>query len=56
MITIDLGERRLEVECSGAELADRRAAWVPPVMEERRGWLGRYRRLVTNAANGAVLA
>jgi dihydroxy-acid dehydratase len=56
MITIDLGSRRLEVECSEAELATRRASWVPPVMEERRGWLGRYRRLVTNAANGAVLA
>jgi dihydroxy-acid dehydratase len=56
MITIDLGARRLEVECSEAELATRRAAWAPPVTEERRGWLGRYQRLVTNDANGAVLA
>jgi dihydroxy-acid dehydratase len=56
LITIDLAARRLEVEWSEGELATRRAAWAPPVMDERRGWLGRYRRLVTNAANGAVLA
>jgi dihydroxy-acid dehydratase len=56
LITINLAMRQLEVECSEAELATRRAAWTPPLMEDRRGWLGRYRRLVTNAANGAVLA
>jgi dihydroxy-acid dehydratase len=56
MITIDLGTRLLDVECSEAELVTRRAAWAPPVLDDRRGWLGRYRRLVTNAASGAVLA
>jgi dihydroxy-acid dehydratase len=56
LITIDLAARRLDVACSEAELAARRAGWARPVVEERRGWLGRYRRLVTNAANGAVLA
>ena len=56
MITIDLAARHLEVEWSEAELATRRAAWSAPVLTDRRGWLGRYRKLVTNAANGAVLA
>jgi dihydroxy-acid dehydratase len=56
LITIDLAARRLDVACSEAELAARRAGWARPVVEERGGWLGRYRRLVTNAANGAVLA
>ena len=56
MITIDLATRQLEVEWSEADLDARRTAWIPPVIVERRGWLGRYRRLVTNAANGAVLA
>ncbi|MCA9877843.1 MAG: dihydroxy-acid dehydratase, partial [Thermomicrobiales bacterium] len=56
MIVIDLGARRLEAELGEAELARRRAAWQAPRQPERRGWLGRYQRLVTNAANGATLA
>ncbi|MBL8126316.1 MAG: dihydroxy-acid dehydratase [Chloroflexia bacterium] len=56
LVTIDLAARQLHVACSEAELATRRTGWAPPVVADRRGWLGRYRRLVTNAANGAVLA
>ncbi|MCA9879793.1 MAG: dihydroxy-acid dehydratase, partial [Thermomicrobiales bacterium] len=56
LITIDLAARRLEAACSETEWEARRAVWAPPATEDRGGWLGRYRRLVTNAANGAVLA
>jgi dihydroxy-acid dehydratase len=56
MIAIDLGARSLDVEVSTAELERRRAEWRAPEPTDHRGWLGRYRRLVTNASNGAVLA
>jgi dihydroxy-acid dehydratase len=55
-ISIDLRARRLDVELSDDELAARHTAWLPSEPTYRRGWLGRYTRLVTNASNGAVLA
>jgi dihydroxy-acid dehydratase len=55
MINIDLRARKLEVELTEDELISRRQAWQAPEPPYRRGWLARYTRLVTNAANGAVL-
>jgi dihydroxy-acid dehydratase len=55
IISIDLGARRLDVELTPEELEARRADWRAPEPKYRRGWLGRYTRLVTNASSGAVL-
>jgi dihydroxy-acid dehydratase len=55
MIVIDLGARRLEVELTPEEFAERRAAWQAPAPKYQRGWLARYTRLVTNASSGAIL-
>ena len=37
------------------ELRTRKAAWQKPAPKFTRGWLARYSRLVSSAANGAVL-
>jgi dihydroxy-acid dehydratase len=55
VVSIDLRSRRVEVELTDAELAERRAAWSAPAPKYMRGWLSRYSRLVTNASSGAVL-
>ena len=55
-ITIDLAARTLHAALTEDEMAARRAAWRPIQPAQQRGWLGRYQRLVTNAASGAVLA
>jgi dihydroxy-acid dehydratase len=53
-ITIDGGERRLELHVDGPELARRRAAWTAPPARYTRGVLAKYARLVSSAALGAV--
>jgi dihydroxy-acid dehydratase len=55
VVSIDLRARRIDVELTSAELAERRAAWRAPAPKYTRGWLARYSRLVTNASSGAVL-
>lgn len=54
-IEIDIPARKLELLVDEAELATRRAAWTPLPPKFTKGWLARYQRLVTSAANGAVL-
>ncbi len=54
MITIDIPNRKLEVELSDEELERRRKEWKP-VKRELRGWLARYARMATSADEGAVL-
>jgi dihydroxy-acid dehydratase len=39
---------------SEGELAERRKAWRAPASDVLRGVLGKYRRLVGSAAEGAV--
>ncbi|MDF1504018.1 dihydroxy-acid dehydratase [Roseisolibacter sp. H3M3-2] len=56
VIEIDCEARRLDVALTDAELATRAAEATPFARTPRRGWLGRYERLVTNASTGAVLA
>jgi dihydroxy-acid dehydratase len=55
VIEIDLPGRRLAVNLSADELAERRKHYVAPPPKFTRGWLARYTALVTNAARGAVL-
>ncbi len=54
IISIDIPNRRLELEVSEEELAERRRTWQP-VQRELTGWLARYARLATSASKGAVL-
>jgi dihydroxy-acid dehydratase len=56
VISIDLAGRTLNVDCSPAELAERRERFSAPAPRYDRGWLARYARLVTNASQGAVLS
>lgn len=54
-ISIDIPARKLELKVSAAELAERKAAWVPPAPRVTGGYLARYAKLVTSASTGAVL-
>ncbi|MGE5788212.1 MAG: dihydroxy-acid dehydratase, partial [Myxococcales bacterium] len=54
-ILIDIPARRLELLVDEAEIARRSASWKAPPAKIRRGWLGRYCRMVTSASRGAVL-
>ena len=56
VVSIDLGQRTLDVDCSDAELSERRRAFTAPPPRFTRGWLARYAKLVTNASQGAVLS
>ena len=55
IVRIDIPGRKIEVKLTDEELARRRAEWRPPEPRMNYGWLGRYQKLVTNAAQGAVL-
>jgi dihydroxy-acid dehydratase len=55
IVRIDLPGRTLELDVAADEMELRRAAWRPPALKYRTGWLARYRALVTNASTGAVL-
>ncbi len=53
-ITVDATACELNVELSEAELAARKAAWVPPHPKALGGVLGKYVRLVRSASEGCV--
>ena len=55
VVSIDLPNRKLEVEVPRTELEARKSIWKAPPPKYRRGWLSRYTKLVTNASTGAVL-
>ena len=54
IITIDIPNRRLEVQLSPEELAERRKAWKPRE-HQLTGWLRRYAKMATSASKGAIL-
>jgi dihydroxy-acid dehydratase len=54
-IAVDVPRRSLDLVVSPDTLAERRQAWRRPSPKFQRGWLARYERLVTSAAQGAVL-
>ena len=54
-IRVDVINKRLDVLVSDEELASRRAEWVAPEPKHFGGYLDRYARLVSSAAEGAVL-
>jgi dihydroxy-acid dehydratase len=54
-ITVDITNRRLELQVDEQELSTRREAWKPnPSEVDPRSYLARYRKLVTSAHTGAV--
>jgi dihydroxy-acid dehydratase len=53
-IVIDPQERRLDVDVSEAELAERRKAWQMPPERFARGAMAKYAKLVGSASRGAV--
>lgn len=55
IIEVDIPNRSLNVKLSDEELEERRKGWTAPEPRMNFGWLGRYQKLVTNAAQGAIL-
>ena len=53
-ITLDVANKRLDVDVDEAELARRAVGWEPPAPKYPRGVLAKYRKLVGSAARGAV--
>ncbi len=54
IITVDVDDRRLDVDLSDEEIAARVAAYTPPANPDRTGVLAKYAALVGSAAEGAV--
>ncbi len=54
LITIDAPERKLELQISETELAQRHAAWQPRQPRYTQGVLAKYAKLVSSSSVGAV--
>ena len=54
VITIDVDERRIDVELDEATIAERVAAYAGPDNTALTGVLGKYAKLVSSASEGAV--
>ncbi|MBI2855384.1 MAG: dihydroxy-acid dehydratase, partial [Chloroflexi bacterium] len=54
IITLDIPNRRLEVNLSDAEIQERLRAWTPPPTMYPTGALAKYAKLVSSASIGAV--
>jgi dihydroxy-acid dehydratase len=54
-IKVDIPGRTIDLLVDEAEIEKRKTAWQQPAPKFKRGWLARYERLVTSAAQGAVL-
>jgi len=52
LIRVDIGAGRVDVLLSDEELAERAAAWTPPVSAHLRGWPALYQAHVTQAPQG----
>ncbi|NLW51105.1 MAG: dihydroxy-acid dehydratase [Candidatus Brocadiaceae bacterium] len=55
-VTVDVPARTLDLQVAPEELERRRQSWKRPAPRFTRGWLARYCRLVSSAADGAVLS
>lgn len=56
MITIDLPNRTINVDLTDEVLAERKKNLPPFEPKIKKGWLGRYSKLVTNASKGGVMS
>ncbi|MBR3456623.1 MAG: dihydroxy-acid dehydratase [Selenomonadaceae bacterium] len=55
IISVDIPNRKLQLEVSDEELARRRANWTCPEPKIKTGYLSRYAKLTTSASTGAVV-
>lgn len=55
IIEIDIENRKLELKVSDTELKKRRGKLVPPTKKYPRGYLNIYGKVVSSAAQGAVI-
>jgi dihydroxy-acid dehydratase len=55
MISIDIPNRKIELEVSDEVLAERRAKWQPREPKIKTGWLARYAMAATSADTGGIL-
>ena len=53
-VAIDAQRRRIDVDLTDAQLAERRAKWRPPAPYAAKGLLAKYARLVGSASRGAI--
>lgn len=54
-ITVDIPNRRLELQVADAEIQRRLSQWQPPAPKFQKGYLALYERLVSSADQGAVI-
>ena len=55
VIEIDIEKRKLQLKVSDTEIKKRRGKLVPPIKKYPRGYLDIYGRIVSSAAQGAVI-
>ncbi|GHV54589.1 hypothetical protein FACS1894206_07690 [Deltaproteobacteria bacterium] len=55
IISIDIPNRKLDLEVSPQELDERRKLWKAPIVPEGLGYLSRYARTVGSPWEGAVV-
>ncbi len=55
IIEIDIPARKIAVQVSDEELAERKKSWTKPEPRFKSGWMARYAALATSADTGAVL-
>ena len=53
-VTIDVENRRMDVDLSDDEIAERLASYEVPPAQHTTGVLGKYARMVSSAAEGAI--
>jgi dihydroxy-acid dehydratase len=53
-ITIDVNNRRIDVDLSDDEIAERLRGYQPPPAAYQNGVMGKYAKLVSSASEGAV--
>ena len=53
-LVIDAEQRRIDLDISDAEMADRKASWQRPPSSVRTGLLAKYRAEVQSASDGAI--
>ncbi len=56
IIEIDITAGTINLAISDEEMANRKANFVQPALRKVNGWLARYRKLVSSAGEGAILA
>jgi dihydroxy-acid dehydratase len=54
IVTIDIDNRRIDVDLPALAIAERLRAWTPPAPRYTSGVFAKYAALVSSAADGAI--